>query len=134
MPKYLDQDGVAYLWQKIHNNLNNKLKYYARRKEEWDSDISIISEKNVLYIYTDYKTIEKDGQQILLPGLKIGDGKAFLIDLPFVGGSNNDILEKQILDHINDNIIHVNLEEKNFWNNKLNYELSEDENLIFNRN
>jgi hypothetical protein len=61
MPKYLDQDGVAYLWQKIHNNLNNKLKYYAKRKEEWNSDINMISEKNVLYIYTDYKTIEKDG-------------------------------------------------------------------------
>lgn len=134
MPKYLDENGVAYLWQKVNNKLNNKLIYYSKKKEEWDSNINMISQKDVLYIYSDYKKIEKDGQEILLPGIKIGDGKAFLIDLPFVGGDSNSEFEQQILDHINNDVIHVNLEEKNFWNNKLNCELTDNGNLIFNRN
>lgn len=133
MPKYLDQDGVAYLWQKINNNLNDKIDYYSKKKSEWDSEINFISQKNVLYIYEDYKIIYKDDEQIFLPGLKVGDGKTYLIDLPFIGG-NNDQFESKLLDHINNNIIHVSLEEKNFWNNKLNYsEIVDKENLIFNR-
>lgn len=57
MPKYLDSSGVAYLWGKIKNNLNDKIVYYSNEKDEWDSHSEIISQKDVLYIYSDYKTI-----------------------------------------------------------------------------
>jgi len=57
MPKYLDSSGVAYLWGKIKNNLNDKMVYYSKKKSEWDSDVEAISQKDVLYIYSDYKTI-----------------------------------------------------------------------------
>jgi len=57
MPKYLDSSGVAYLWKKLKNNLNNKIVYYSKKKSEWDADRDIIAEKDVLYIYSDYKTI-----------------------------------------------------------------------------
>ena len=134
MPKYLDQSGVAYLWRKIKHDFNNKAVYYSKRKSEWDIDRSMIAEKDVLYIYSDYKTIEKDGQQIFVPGLKIGDGVSYLIDIPFVNDSNSEF-ENVLLDHINDRVIHVSAQDRIFWNNKLNLvdlEL-QNENLILNR-
>ena len=133
MPKYLDPEGVAYLWNRINNNITNKVTYYSKTKNEWDSDINIISEKDSFYIYSDYKTIHKDDKDFLLPGLKIGDGKTYLIDLPFMNADNSQF-EQRLLDHINNNIIHVTLQEKTFWNNKLNYEFNNDETLVFNKN
>lgn len=131
MPKYLDPDGVAYLWGKLHSNLNNKITYYSKKKTDWDSDISTISEKDVLYIYSDYKTIQKDGKEVLFPGLKVGDGTSYLIDLPFMNDLNKE-LQQVLLDHINNNIIHIQPGEREFWNNKLNYSLDQ-ENLTFTR-
>lgn len=135
MPKYLDSDGVAYLWGKIKHNLNNKMTYYSRTKSDWDSDRDFMSQKNVLYIYSDYKSIERDGEQILIPGLKIGDGTTYLIDLPFVNDtSKGSELEQLILDHINNKVIHISAEERNFWNNKLNLLLQPDtQTLVLNR-
>lgn len=133
MPKYLDSQGVSYLWSKIKNIQKNNLVYQSKTKEEWNSDISKVSEKNVLYIYSNYKIIEKeDGEQVFFPGLKVGDGKTYLIDLPFV---NNPNLEQSFLDHINNKIIHVSLADRQFWNNKLNLVDLElhDENLVLNR-
>lgn len=132
MPKYLDPEGVAYLWNRINNNMTNKVTYYSKTKNEWDSDINIISEKGSFYIYSDYKIIYKDDKEFLLPGLKIGDGKTYLIDLPFINADNSQF-EQRLLDHINNNIIHVTLQEKTFWNNKLNYEFNNDETLVFNK-
>lgn len=134
MPKYLDESGIAYLWKKLKHDFNNRMVYYSKKKNEWDADRDIIAEKDALYIYSDYKTIQKDGQQILIPGLKIGDGVSYLIDIPFV--NDNSEFEDLLLDHINNRIIHVSLSDRDFWNNKLNLvDLVDlqDENLILNR-
>ena len=134
MPKYLDDSGVVYLWKKLKHDFNNRMVYYSKKKNEWNADRDIIAEKDALYIYSDYKTIQKDGQQILIPGLKIGDGISYLIDIPFV--NDNSEFEDLLLDHINNRIIHVSLNDRDFWNNKLNLvDLVDlqDENLILNR-
>lgn len=135
MPKYLDSDGVAYLWRKIKNKLDNKMIYYSKKKSEWDLDTDLLSQKNVLYIYSDYKIVKDENQkQIFIPGLKIGDGTSYLIDLPFVNEtSSNSNFEEILMNHINNNTVHISPEDRLFWNNKLNLFLS-DENLIFNRN
>lgn len=133
MPKYLDSSGVAYLWKKLKNNLNNKIVYYSKKKSEWDADRDTIAEKDALYIYSDYKTIQKDGKQLLVPGLKIGDGVSYLIDIPFVNNLNSEF-EDLLLDHINNKVIHVSAYDREFWDNKLNLDLElQDENLILNR-
>ena len=134
MPKYLDSDGVAYLWKKLENKTKDNLIYYSKTTAEWNADINIISEKNVLYIYTDYKTIQQDGNLILLPGLKVGDGNSFLIDLPFINNGSDSRLEQIVLDHINNDAIHIGSGEREFWNNKLNYQSQlTNETLILNR-
>lgn len=132
MPKYLDPEGISYLWSKIKHIENNKLIYYSNSKENWDLNPNFLSEKNVLYIYTNYAIINKDDKEIAIPGLKIGDGKSYLIDLPFVNNSSN--FNEILIDHINNNIIHISAADRLFWNNKLNLTLREQEqNLILNR-
>ncbi len=131
MPKYLDPEGVSYLWSKIKNISKKNLVYYSNSTYDWNKNPLLISEKNVLYIYTDYKRIREGNEEILIPGLKVGDGSAYLIDLPFL---NSAAMEQDFMDHINDKVIHVSLSDREFWNNKLNLELElQDENLILNR-
>jgi len=49
----------------------------------------------------------------------------YLIDMPFVNSTDSGI-EQLVLDHINNNVIHINATERNFWNNKLNYSFNEE--------
>lgn len=93
--------------------------------EQWNSRRELVGEKNVVYVYTDFE-ISPDGQAI--PAFKVGDGLAYLIDLPF----NNDIAIR----HIHNTLIHVTPEEKEFWNNKVTAYLNADdlEELILTKN
>lgn len=79
--------------------------------EEWNRHVDLIASLNTIYVYTDHKTMEDDeGNIVLVPGVKVGDGKAFLIDMPFIDA---------VMDaHINDMDIHVTPEQKRFWDNK----------------
>lgn len=57
--------------------------------EEWNANRNLIAEKSHIYIYSDYKVIEEDGETVYIPGLKIGDGTSYLIDLPFSSGGES---------------------------------------------
>ena len=91
----------------------------------WNSQPFLIAERGFVYIYSDYrKTTE--GQNIA--SMKIGDGNAYLIDLPFM-----DVL---LYDHLADNVRHITQEEREKWNNKVRCYISEvkDDILIFTTN
>lgn len=93
--------------------------------EDWDSRRDLIGQKNVVYVYTDHE-INEEGQPV--PGFKVGDGLAYLIDLPF----NDDLAIR----HIYNTGIHVTPEEKEFWNNKVTAYInaSDTEQLILTKN
>lgn len=57
----------------------------------WNAQSGLVSAKNIIYVYTDYKVV--DGQPV--PNIKIGDGNAYLIDLPFVVGETS-VTQEQI--------------------------------------
>ena len=48
-------------------------------------DSTTISTKGKIYIYSDYQTITENNETINIPGYKIGDGLAYIIDLPMCG-------------------------------------------------
>ena len=51
----------------------------------WDSQTELVADKDVVYVYTDYKAYTKeDGAVISYPGIKIGDGVSLLSELSFV--------------------------------------------------
>ena len=46
----------------------------------WNSTPSRVSVSGAIYVYTDYATEDQKN----IPGIKIGDGNAYVVDLPFV--------------------------------------------------
>ena len=88
----------------------------------WNSQPELIADRGYVYIYCDYRQNEQ-GQNIA--SAKIGDGNAYLVDLPFV--------DELVYEHISDNIRHITQEEREFWNNKVRCYMSEvkDDILIF---
>ena len=75
-------------------------------KQGW-AESGMISQENILYVVTDFKTI--DG--VTYAGFKVGDGLAYVVDLPCV--------EDVIFDHIENANIHVTSADKANWNNKV---------------
>lgn len=119
------------------STINGRIKFKRDTTANWNAAHGMVPLEGEIIVYNDYKTITKeiDGQlrNVQVPGIKIGDGAAYVQDLPFV----DEELRDRIMDHINNPDIHVSLREKLFWNNKLNVndqaELV-DGALIFNRN
>ena len=125
---------------------NARIQFKRDTTENWNTARGFIPLAGEIIVYTDYKTktytVEEYGEQVTktvqIPNIKIGTGNAYVQDLPFVDTDLRDTL----MEHINNQDLHVTLQEKLFWNNKVNiddayaqvqHEL-EDETLIFNRN
>ena len=98
---------------------NNSRILYATTAT-WNSKPTLVSERGYMYVYSDWKQNE---QQQNIAGFKFGDGLAYVIDLPFV--------DDQLWTHINNNVIHVTQQEREFWNNKVSIRDVQNENLIF---
>ena len=90
--------------------------------ETWNSKPQLISEKGYIYIYSDYRQNEQEQN---IPAMKVGDGSAYLIDLPFV----DDLVQK----HIIDNVIHISQSERECWNDKVRCFIDplNEHNLVF---
>lgn len=91
----------------------------------WQTRVDYVPPRGTIIVYSDRNVI--DGQEYV--GLKIGDGLAYVVDLPFVGDEIADQIITDLNDHISDRTVHITQEEREYWNNKLNAEL-EGENLI----
>lgn len=99
----------------------------VKTTSEWNLLPTYIPALGEIVIYTDRNTIG----DVVYQGIKIGDGLAYVVDLPFVGDDVYQMIINRIEDHVNNTNIHVTQDEKNKWNNKLNYSIN-DEELIFN--
>lgn len=115
----------------LHGNVTSEdLKIiYRGTTAYWDAKRTLISELNAIYVYTDYKTVDnKDGTYTIYPGVKIGDGTSYLIDMPFMAAD-----DPRVIAHIENDTIHVTASEKEFWNNKWSGYVDENnpENLCF---
>lgn len=112
-------------------DLENRIKYYEGNTAWWSTQTSLVSEKNAVYIYSDYREEQQqDGSFKTVPGVKIGDGLAYVVDLPFI--DNTEDLNR----HIQDTDIHITADERLFWNNKVRCYVSdiENDNIIFTTN
>lgn len=119
---YLDQAGLDRVWKKI---LALKGQVDARTTEEWNTQgHGLISVKGMLYVWLDRSTYE--GQNI--PGVKVGDGGAYVLDLPFV--------DAEYAAHIADMKIHVSETDRKQWEGKVTCRIDphDSEKLIFTTN
>ena len=99
----------------------------------WNAKTGYVPDRNDIIIYSDHGQIDDGyGNMIDVPGIKIGDGNAYLIDLPFVGDDVRYQILTELRSHTGNSFIHVTPQEKEFWNNKLNCNV-DNGNLILNR-
>lgn len=93
----------------------------------WNSQIYYIPKKGEIVVYTDATKITDDrGRVMTYPEIKIGDGNAYLVDLPFVGAGKRYEIMQTLQNHMNDDYRHVTQADRDFWNAKLNYSVSGD--------
>lgn len=102
----------------------------------WALQTEFIPLEGEIIVYSDYAQTNVNGVTVYVPNFKIGDGKAYCVDLPFV----SDDIREALAAHLNNTNVHVTAEEKAFWNNKvrcyIDYEeqseyVVDSENLIF---
>ena len=126
--------------------VNTRIQIKHDTTRNWNNATGFIPLPGEIIVYDDYEiktyTVEEYGETItktaLIPNIKIGTGNAYVQDLAFVDEKTRTIL----MEHINNQDIHVTLQDKMFWNNKVNiddayaqiHQQLEDETLIFNRN
>lgn len=92
----------------------------------WNSQPQLVSARGYVYIYSDYK---QNDQNQNIAGMKVGDGNAYLIDMPFT--------DELLYDHLADNVAHITQQEREFWNNKVRCFIDSevhDDTLIFTTN
>lgn len=87
---------------------------------QWNAQVSLESVAETMYVYTDHAT---DSQGNPIAGIKVGDGSAYLIDLPFT--------DTVMMEHITDNVRHVTAQERAFWNEKVRCYTDGSESLVF---
>ena len=122
--------------------INSRIQLKRDTTEHWNQASGFIPLPGEVIVYTDYESYQKEVngimKTILVPNIKIGTGNAYVQDLAFVDEQTRDIL----IEHIHNQDIHTTLQEKLFWNNKINVDDAEeqitgeleDETLILNRN
>ena len=97
--------------------------------DQWNSQPDLVGKKGHIYVYSDFGETDIDGEKVIVPNIKIGDGNAFLIDNPFLTATVDDIINL----HITDTDVHISAEERDFWNEKVRCYIDPEnpENVIF---
>ena len=105
---------------------------YYDTTANWNLQPFLISERKGVYIYSDFEIIyDEVGNPTFIPGIKIGDGTTYVIDLPFI----TDEMTSLLLSHIGDTHVHLTDAEREFWNNKITCYLDREdlENLVLSK-
>lgn len=90
----------------------------------WAARLDYIPRRGEIVIYTDRDVVtDEEGQEQTVPGIKIGDGLAYLADLPFQDAAVRSMIARG----------GVTDEERDRWNAKLNCDIA-GETLILTRN
>ena len=77
----------------------------------WAERTTFVPKDGEICIWSDKQVI--DG--VNYPGIKIGDGSSYVLDLPFFGDNTTAWLLGIINDHINDEVVHITSEERSHW-------------------
>ena len=94
--------------------------------DNWAERIHYIPQKGEIIVYSDRRVV--DG--VNYPDIKIGDGLAYVVDLPFVKGNEYEVITTTLSEHISNDEIHLLPEERTALNNKVSCRI-EGETLTF---
>ena len=106
-------DGLIYNVNILQQQYSELIKIYYDTTENWNNQPDLITKKGDIYIYSDApQPYGGTG-----PRMKIGNG-GYLIDLIFV--------DQDYFDHIQDTIVHITQEEREYWNDKVGVTVVQD--------
>lgn len=88
----------------------------------WNEQISYVPPRGQLIVYTDGNVVD----DVLYPKFKVGDGNAYVVDLPFSEGEYETILQN----HLVNQTIHLTTADREKLQNSVVLTL-DSENLIF---
>ena len=119
----LETDGTIKLTALENGHTQIGARTFWNTTAYWNTQTSLESEPGAIYVYSDHYTDENG----TVPGVKIGTGNAFVVDLPFI--------DRVYANHIVDELIHITDEERQFWNDKVTCYIDplNDKNLIFSK-
>lgn len=78
-------------------------KVQTNTTEYWNAQTSYIPPEGAIIVYSDYAQETVEGDTVNVPNFKFGDGKAYVVDLPFVSAD----LRATVEEHINNRSIHL---------------------------
>jgi hypothetical protein len=109
------------------SSFNSRIKQKHDIEANWNKALNFVPLAGEIVIYDIDETHS-------VPRVKIGDGNAFLIDLPFT----TDNVVNQLLEHTEDSYLHLVAGEREKWNDKVRCYIDStdngDLNLIFTNN
>lgn len=86
-----------------YNELSD-LPIHSGTREYWNSHTSFIGNRGDIIIYEDYKTITEGSVIKNIPGFKVCDGLAYVVDLPFATALYDN--------HLDDMVAHITSAER----------------------
>ena len=112
----------------VGNKTSEDLKIvYENTTSHWNELRDFVPPKGAIIIYSDHSTY--DGRPV--PGFKVGDGSAYLIDLPFSDADIRGVMNQ----HTANTAIHITEDERAAWNAKVRCDAivvsGSDFNLVF---
>lgn len=107
------------------------VKFSRDTTANWNRYPKFIPVAGEAIVYSDYISYEENGKTVYVPGIKVGDGHAYLVDLPFLTGYDQAQAIRALEAHENNTLIHVSQQDREKWDNKLNYSVV-GEALVFN--
>lgn len=102
-------------------------------RSHWESRPEFVPSEGQLVVWTDHGTAtDGQGNEVNVPGFKVGDGNAYNLDLPFVGEDVSSFIENALSSHVGNASIHVSSEDRLNWNSKVDVsDTVENETLLF---
>lgn len=106
-------DGLIYNVNILQQQYSELIKIYYDTTENWNNQYDLKTKKGDIYIYSD---APRPGGGTG-PRMKIGNG-GYLNDLMFI--------DQDYFDHIQDMIVHITQEEREYWNDKVGVTVVQD--------
>lgn len=110
--------SVQTLQDYLNANLDKQVLFNT--EAGWSAQTSLVSKANTIYVYTDH-SVDPQGNNVA--GIKVGDGSAYVVDLPFI--------DAIVTEHMADTTLHITDTERTFWNNKVRCYYAGTEQLVF---
>lgn len=106
-------DGLIYNVNILQQQYSELIKIYYDTTENWNNQYDLKTKKGDIYIYSD---APRPGGGTG-PRMKVGNG-GYLNDLMFI--------DQDYFDHIQDMIVHITQEEREYWNDKVGVTVVQD--------